>query len=316
MSEPAKWKVELVDSITNEINNSPVAAVVSIKGLRNKEFQKIRNDLRSDAHIKVMRARLLQRAFKNSNKKSIGNMAEFANGQVALLTTKETPKSIYDILESKRTKAAARGGEIAEDDIIIEPKETNFPPGPMITVFQKAGIPAGIEKGKIVIKSEVKLVKKGEVITKDKAQILEKLEILPVTVGLDLLSAYEDGIIFTRDVLSITVESIMADLSKAFFGAKNIAMEIKYLVPETVKEFISKAYLEAQELALTTNFVDEKNIEIFIRKAAINAGAINALTNKDLNNENIEDKKEEKKEKSKEEKSEDDAASGLGALFG
>ena len=35
MSEPAKWKVELVDSITNEINNSPVAAVVSIKGLRN-----------------------------------------------------------------------------------------------------------------------------------------------------------------------------------------------------------------------------------------------------------------------------------------
>jgi hypothetical protein len=75
-------------------------------------------------------------------------MIDHARGQIALLTTSESPKTIYDMLVSKRTKAAARGGEIAEDDIVIEPKETSFPPGPMISIFQKVGIPAGIEKGK------------------------------------------------------------------------------------------------------------------------------------------------------------------------
>ncbi len=316
MSEPAKWKVELVNEITNEINNSEVAAIVSITGLRNKEFQKIRNDLRSDAKIQVLRTRLLKRAIQNSNKTNIGKLVDLTSGQIALLTTGESPKSIYDKLESKRTMAAARGGEIAEEDIIIEPKETNFPPGPMITVFQKVGIQAGIEKGKIVIKSEVTFVKKGEVIRKDKAQVLEKLEILPVTVGLDLISAYQDGIVFNRDVLSITLDSLINDLSQAFFKAKHLALDITYLVPEIVPELMQKAFIQGQALSLESNFVDEKYLALYLRKAAVNASTLNALTNKDLNNETIRDKPEEKKEEKKENSSEEDAASGLGSLFG
>ncbi len=316
MSEPAKWKIELVNELTNEINNSEVAAIVSISGLRNKEFQKIRNDLRSDVKIQVLRTRLLKRAIANSNKTNIGKLIDLTSGQIALLTTKESPKSVYDKLESGRTKAAARGGEIAEEDIVIEPKETNFPPGPMITVFQKVGISAGIEKGKIVIKNEVTLVKKGEVIRKDKAQVLEKLEILPVTVGLDLISAYQDGIVFNRDVLSITLNSLINDLSNAFFKAKHLALDITYLVPEIVPELMQKAFIQAQALSLDANFVDEKYLDLYLRKAAVNASTLNAITNKDLNNETIEDKPEEKKEDKKEESSEDDAASGLGSLFG
>jgi Ribosomal protein L10 len=48
MREPAQWKVDMVDSLTEELNKSPVSAVISIKGLRNKEFQKLRNDIRGE----------------------------------------------------------------------------------------------------------------------------------------------------------------------------------------------------------------------------------------------------------------------------
>jgi len=311
---PAKWKVDLVDTIADEIKNAPVIAIANIGGLRAKEFQKIRNDIRSDAKIRVIRSILLKRALEKSGKENIGKLIDLSSGQIALITTSETPKGIYDILLSKRTKAAARGGEIAEDDIIIEPKETSFPPGPMISMFQKAGIPAGIEKGKIVIKSEVTFVKKGEAIPKSKAQVLEKLEILPVTVGLNIIAAYSDKLVYSVEALSITIDQIKNDMANAFLGAKSIALNISYLVPEILPELLSKAYMEAQSLALTTNFVDEKNIDIFIRKAAINAIAINSLINKDLNNENIEDKKESKKEEDK--SNEDDASAGLGSLFG
>jgi large subunit ribosomal protein L10 len=319
MREPAQWKVDLVNSITEEINESPVSAVISIKGLRNKEFQKIRNDVRGQVRIQVFRARLLRLALEKSNKTNIKGLSEYTKGQVALITTTESPKKVYDTLVSKRTKAAARGGEIAEEDIVIEPKETSFPPGPMISIFQKAGIPAGIEKGKIVIKSEVTLVKKGSVISKDKAQVMEKLEILPVTVGLEMIAAYSDGLIYTSDALSITVEQIVSDMAGAFLKAKALALKTNFLVPEIIPELMSRAYLEAQSLAFATNFVDEKNIDIFIRKAVINATTLNSLINKDLNNENIENEnpeKESKPEEKKDEGSEDDAAAGLGSLFG
>jgi len=294
MREPAQWKVDMVNSLTEELNKSPVSAVISIKGLRNKEFQKLRNDIRGEVKIEVLRARLLRLALKKSNKKNITGMVDHATGQIALLTTSESPKTVYDMLVSKRTKAAARGGEIAEGDIIIEPKETSFPPGPMISIFQKVGIPAGIEKGKIVIKSEVTLVKKGEAISKDKAQVLEKLEILPVTVGLEMIEAYDDGLIYSVDALSITIDQIVADMAGAFLKAKALALEADFLVPETMPELLSKAYLQAQGLAFAANFIDEKNIDIFIRKAVINAITLNSLTNKDLNNESIENENPEK----------------------
>ena len=318
MREPAQWKVDKVKYLTEEIDESPVAAVISIRGLRNKEFQKIRNDIRGEAKIQVLRSRLLRLALEKSKKKNIGGLIDYSYGQIALITTTKSPKTVYDILVSKRTKAAARGGEIAEDDIVIEPKETSFPPGPMISVFQKAGIPAGIEKGKIVIKSEVTLVKKGEAISKEKAQVLEKLEILPVTVGLEMIAAYNDGLVYTKDALSITVEQIVSDMAGAFLKAKALALKTDFLVPEIMPELLSKAHLQALGLALAANFVDEKNIDIFIRKAVINATTLNSLINKDLNNENIEDEnpEESKTEDKNDEGSEDDAAAGLGSLFG
>jgi large subunit ribosomal protein L10 len=319
MREPAQWKVDMVDSIAEEINESPVSAVISIKGLRNKEFQKIRNDIRGDAKIQVFRARLLRLALKKSSKKNIHGLTDYTKGQVALVTTSESPKKVYDILVLKRTKAAARGGEIAENDIVIEPKETSFPPGPMISIFQKVGIPAGIEKGKIVIKSEVTLVKKGGIISREKAQVLEKLEIFPVTVGLEMIAAYNDGLVYSADALSITVEQIVADMAGAFLKAKALALKTDFLVPEIMPDLLSKAYLQAQSLAFAANFVDEKNIDIFIRKAVINATTLNSLINKDLNNENIENESpepESKSEEKKDEGSEDDAAAGLGSLFG
>ncbi len=313
---PAKWKVDLVNTIADEIKNSPVIAIVNIRGLRNKEFQKIRNDIRKEAKIRVVRTLFLKRALGKSDRENIGKLIDLSEGQLALITTAETPKSIYDVLISKRTKAAARGGEISEDDIVIEPKETSFPPGPMISVFQKVGIPAGIEKGKIVIKSEVTLVGKGEVIPKDKAHVLEKLEILPVTVGLNMIAAYSDGLVYSAEALSITVEQIKNDMANAFLKAKGLALNISYMVPEILPELLSKAHMHAQALAFSTNFVDEKHIDIFIRKAVINAATINSLINKDLNNENIGDKKESKEEKKEEKSNEDDASSGLGSLFG
>ena len=65
-------------------------------------------------------------------------------------------------MEATKTAAPAKPGDIAPEDILVKAGDTPFKPGPIVGELQKAGIPAAIEGGKIVIKKDKVLVKKGE----------------------------------------------------------------------------------------------------------------------------------------------------------
>jgi large subunit ribosomal protein L10 len=306
MTNTPQWKVEAVNQTADEISKSPVTAIVSIKGLRNKQFQEIRRALRGKAIIKVMRGTLLEKAIDKVQLPEIKKLNQYVNGQIALVTTSMSPSALYSSFEKSRQKAAARGGEIADEDIVVPAKETNFPPGPMISEFQKVGLQAAIEKGKIVIKKEMVMVKKGEKISKEKAKVLEKLEILPLNIGLDIITAYEEGIIFSKEAMSITPESLSIEIASAFSRAKALATGAVFLVKEVVPELIVKARREAESLAMAGNYVDEANIEIFLMKAASQAAAI----------QEIGEDKPKAEETKEEEKKEEDTGAGFGALFG
>lgn len=316
MRHPAQWKVELVKEMASEFSNSPVTALVSIKGIRNSQLQKIRRDLKGDAKIRVVRRRLLLKALEQVGKKNIKDLGKLAEGQIAVVTTNEMPSKLYAILESKKQKAAARGGEIADHDIIIPEMPTNFPPGPMISEFQKAGLQTAIEKGKIVIKKETLYVKKGEPIPKDKAKILEKLEILPVTVGLDIIGAYSDGVIFNREAIAITQEMIIGDIVRAFSQARNVALDAMFLVKEIVPDLIVKARISAEALALETGTVDESNVQLFILKAIKEATALSQAISGEQEEPAKANSSESKPKEETKENDEDKASEGLSALFG
>ncbi len=316
--EPASWKVELVNELTNEIEKSPVSALVSIKGIRNAQLQKIRADLKGRVKIRVVRKRLLMKALKEVKLENIEEFGKMAEGQIAVITTEEAPSKLYRILEGTKQKAAARGGEIAEEDIVVPEMPTDFPPGPMISEFQKAGLPTAIEKGKIVVKKETLYVKQGEAIPKDKAKILEKLQILPVTVGLDIIGAYEAGLVFNRAAVAITEEGLMSQIAGAFAQAKSMALETLFLVPEIVPQLLVKARLGAEQLALETGTVDEGNVQLFILKAIREATALSKSISGEASEETPEEPSSEGEETSEESKQDDEdkASEGLSALFG
>ena len=314
MRHPASWKVDLVKSVADEIEGSEVSAIASIKGIRNNQLQKIRSDLSGHMKMKVIRKRLLIKALDSSEDKKIHDFKQYAQGQIAIITTDLEPAKLYSALEKTKQKAAARGGETAPEDIIIEAKETSFPPGPMISEFQKAGLTTAIEKGKIVIKKESLFVKKGEVISKDKAKLMEKLEIKPITVGLEIQGAYSHGLIYSKEVLSITEEVIIADMIRGFGTAKAIALDTQYLVPEIIPDLLVKAAINAEQLALDAGFVSDGNVELFILKAIKEANAITQTLG------GGEEPKESKKDDKKDEKAQEDASenvsAGLESLFG
>ncbi len=225
--------------------------------------------MRGKAGIVVSKNNLLRIALQEASKekKGIEGLRDFIDGQRALITTDMNPFKLYIELEGTKTKMAAKGGEIAEEEIIVNEGDTGFKPGPVISEFQKAGLPAAIERGKIIIKKETSLVKQGDKISKDVANALTKLEIFPMTVGLDLVGAYEDGLIYTRETLAVDqgaqIELIMTASTNAF----NLALNLEYPTIQTLPILISKAHHDAMNLGLSENILSKETIPYILQRA-------------------------------------------------
>ncbi len=149
------------------------------------------------------------------DKKGVEKLVDAVNGQCAVVTSDLNPFRLFRQLDATKTKMPARGGEIAPDDIEIKAGDTPFKPGPVVGELQKAGLPAAIEQGKVVIKKDKILVKKGDKIPRDVALVLSKLAIYPLTVGLDLQAVFEEGMIYKTDVLAVDDAEYRARIQRA-----------------------------------------------------------------------------------------------------
>ncbi|RLF42581.1 MAG: 50S ribosomal protein L10 [Thermoplasmata archaeon] len=279
MAHVAQWKFKEVEELKNIIKSYPSIAIVGIENIPAPQMQKLREKIREIGVLRVSRNRLIKRALEEAGGK-IKDLANSISGQTAILATKENPFKLYKFIKESRTKAPAKGGEIAQSDIEVKAGETPFKPGPIVGELQKVGIPAAIEGGKVVIKKDKVLVKAGEKISKEIAQALTRLEIYPIEIGLNLRAVYEDGVIFTPDVLEIDEERFRSELITAIRNAFLLAIERKWVTPETINYLISKAYQDALALSVSISYPTKSNIEMLLAKAHAQASSLKSILDK------------------------------------
>jgi large subunit ribosomal protein L10 len=332
MAHVAAWKKEMVSDLRTIMIDKPVVAVVNVHGIPGPQIQKMRADLRGSASILMTRNKLIKIALDEAAKEKDGldGLKEMVDGQCAIVVTEMNPFKLFRQMEGTKAPAAAKPGEIAPEDIVVKAGDTPFPPGPIVGELQRVGIPAAIEGGKIVIRKDKKLVEKGEPIPEDIAKVLPRLEILPMTVGMDLLAAYEDGILYDKEVLDIPPDYYPSMLASAASNALRLGVGLAYPTAETTPILISKAFREALNLAVEAAIPNVDSIKILLTKADSHMLAL-ASRIPELKDDRVvarlsaappapkepedEDEGEEPKEE-EEEVSEEEAAAGLNALFG
>ena len=91
---------------------------------------------------------------------------------------------LYSELEKTKQGRAAKEGEVAPMDIVVEAGPTEFGPGPIVGEFNAVGIPAKIDKGKVAIQKTTTVVNKGDPISADLGIMLSKLNINPIEIGI------------------------------------------------------------------------------------------------------------------------------------
>jgi len=208
MAHVAEWKKEEVKELKGIIDEYDVIGIVDLVNIPAKQLQEMRKSLRGKAVLRMAKKNLIDLAFEdcNAEKTNIVDLSEHMDGQVALIATEMNPFKLYKILEDSKTSAPAKPGTIAPEDIIVPEGDTGFEPGPFLGELQQVGIPAKIDKGKICVQKETVVVAAGEEVSKQVAATLSRMDINPMEVGIDLKAVYEEGSVYTSDLLAIDEE--------------------------------------------------------------------------------------------------------------
>ena len=265
----AEWKFNEIKQITDLITKNKVIGIVEVGGIPAPQMQQMRKSLYGVATIRSAKNSLLNLALDEAEKKikGISSLKELVNGQAAIITTDMNPFKLFAKIKESRTNAPAKGGEKLSHDIEIKAGDTPFKPGPIVGELQKAGIPAAIQEGKVVIKTDKVIVPAGEKIKPDIAQILTRLEIFPIDIGIGLNGVFEDGTVYKPEVLDINIEEFTGKMNQASGNAFTLALELGWTNKQTIQPLIMKAYNNAFVIAVEQGIVNKETVKNLISKA-------------------------------------------------
>jgi len=330
-------KKAVVSGLVRSLESKKVVGVLDIRGIPSNQLNIMRRGLRGSAEIFVAKKTLVKIALKEAKPKAgdVTKLDQYLTGQPAFIASDLNPFKLFQKLEATKSKAPAKGGEIAKEDVTIKAGDLPFKPGPIVGELQKAGVPAAIDQGKVVVKKDKVLVRAGEAISRELAPVLTKLEIFPVEVGLNLNALVEDGLIYTPSVLRVDVDQILADVRRGASSSFNLAVYAGYPNEVTIRPILAVANQKALNLAVNAGVVNGKTAKIFLARAHGQmlsvASRLKAGLDDDLKarlrgaaasapgpaqGAGSASKSPEKPEKKDEAVSEDQAASGLSSLFG
>ena len=331
------WKKDTVKDLVSLLKSGDTLAVIDIHGVPAGAMIGMRKDLRGSMKIQVAKKQLMRLAWEECgfNADQLEKLFESAV-QPALLSS-DSLNSFSLFTELKKTEAgrAAKPGDIAPYQIVVEKMDTGMPPGPIVGDLNSVGIPAKIMGGSVQIQKRTVVLEEGEVFEGEMGMMLSKIGINPIVTGLKLCGTIEDGTLFEPATLDIDYEQFNSDLISYAAGAFNLACNITWFTSQTMPTLVAKASGEALAVAVEAAVVNDTTAPHIIGRANRAAlGIAGSLSADALDDElaamlgaaasaaaaapaAVEDASEAPTEAAEEEEEEEEAGfGGLGDLFG
>ncbi|RCN32707.1 ribosomal protein L10 [Ancylostoma caninum] len=223
------WKANYFLKLVELFDEYPKCFLVGVDNVGSKQMQEIRQAMRGHAVILMGKNTMIRKAIRGhlSKNPSLEKLLPFIVQNVGFVFTKEDLGEIRTKLLENRRGAPAKAGAIAPCDVKLPPQNTGMGPE-KTSFFQALQIPTKIARGTIEILNEVHLIKEGEKVGASEAALLNMLGVTPFSYGLVVLQVYDNGTIYSPEVLDMTTD----ELRKRFLaGVRNVAavsLAIKY----------------------------------------------------------------------------------------
>ncbi|KAL5721092.1 hypothetical protein ACHQM5_013696 [Ranunculus cassubicifolius] len=208
--------------------------VVLADNVGSTQLQNIRKGLRGDSLVLMGKNTMMKRTVRLHSEKT-GN------------------KAFLNLIPLLVVGAPARVGLVAPIDVVVPPGNTGLDPS-QTSFFQVLNIPTKINKGTVEIITPVELIKKGDKVGSSEAALLAKLGIRPFSYGLVVETVYDNGSVFSPEVLDLTEDDLLGRFATGVSMVTALALAISYPTLAAAPHMFINGYKNLLAIAVSTDY--------------------------------------------------------------
>ncbi|OIT33489.1 PREDICTED: 60S acidic ribosomal protein P0 [Nicotiana attenuata] len=231
--------------------------VAAADNVGSTQLQNIRKGLRGDSVVLMGKNTMMKRTIRvhaeKTGNNTILNLIPLLVGNVGLIFTKGDLKEVSEEVAKYKVGAPARVGLVAPVDVVVPPGNTGLDPS-QTSFFQVLNIPTKINKGTVEIITPVELIKKGDKVGSSEAALLAKLGIRPFSYGLVVLSVYDNGSVFSPEVLDLTEDDLIEKFAMGVSMVTSLSLAISYPTLAAAPHMFTNAYKNVLAIAVETDY--------------------------------------------------------------
>merc|ERR1712193_590884 len=199
--------------------------------------------MRGVAVILMGKNTMMRKAIRGhlNNNPDLERLLPHIKGNVGMVFTSNDLIEVRDKLLENKVAAPARAGAIAPVDVIVPAQNTGLGPE-KTSFFQALAIPTKISRGTIEIINDVKLLKPGDKVGASESALLNMLKISPFTYGLEIEQVYDQGTVFSPEILDITDDDIRAKFMQGISNVASVCLQIGYPTVASVPHSIVNGF--------------------------------------------------------------------------
>ncbi|KAK7690733.1 60s acidic ribosomal protein P2 [Cerrena zonata] len=244
----------------------PSIFIVNVDNVGSNQMHQIRVALRGKGVVVMGKNTMVRRALRTilSEFPAFERLLPHVKGNVGFVFTEDDLKDIREIITANKVAAPARAGALAPKDVIIPAGNTGMEPG-KTSFFQALGIPTKIARGTIEIVSDVQVVTAGTRVGPSEATLLNMLNISPFTYGMSVVQIFDNGNVFTPDVLDISDTELLDRFFSSITTIAAISLALNYPTIVSVTHSLVNTYKNLIAIALVTDITFEGAEKVSLR---------------------------------------------------
>jgi large subunit ribosomal protein LP0 len=288
----------------------PSIFLVNVDNVGSNQMHQIRVALRGKGVVLMGKNTMVRRALRTilTEHPEFERLLPYVKGNIGFVFSDKDLKEVRDLIVANKVAAPARAGAFAPKDVTVPAGNTGMEPG-KTSFFQALGIPTKIARGTIEIVSDIKVVTAGSRVGPSEATLLNMLNISPFTYGMTVVQIFDQGNIFSPDVLDIDEQELIDRFLSGIKTVAAISLALNYPTIVSVAHSLVNAYKNVLAVSLATDYTfegSEKVKEYLANPEAFAAAVGPAVTEAKP----VEEAKEEET-KEEDEESEGDMGFGL-----
>jgi len=243
-------KINYYKRILDLLEKYKKVLIVTADNVGSSQMQSVRKDLRGKGILLMGKNTLIRKAMRKyaETHPELDALIPHIKGNCGLIFTNEDLASIRDTVSANRVGALAKPGSIAPCQVIVPAGNTGMDPG-KTSFFQALSINTKINRGKVEISSDVKLLEPGDKVTQSQAVLLQMLSIKPFEYYLKSYMAYENGAVFNPKILDLTDNDILSKFSQGVGRLTALGLAAGHATVTSVPHTVRKGFEKVLALA-------------------------------------------------------------------